>query len=752
MRLLLCLCGAVVALAAQAAPEAHYVGTLSGNASVLTSRDGAAATAVFRGPRQAVADSAGTVYVADAYNHTVRKISQGVVSTLAGQAGVKGYADGAASSALFNEPSGVLIATDGSVLVLDTNNGRIRRISASGQVTTLVGGGGGSGRYADGTGAAAGFNEPRGFAQDSAGNLYVADYNNHVVRKVTPAGVVTTLAGTAGQMGSTDGTGSAARFSSPQAVAVDSAGNLFVSDTGLTKGIRKISPAGVVTTLVSSAGSNAAARLGEVRGLVALADGSVLAANAQGHEVVRVSASGAVSSFAGQEGRPGTADGTGTGAGFYTPMGLSQTASGVLLLADSSNHLVRQISLAGAVTTLAGQVGYSASVEGERAQVRLDDPYAVAQDASGNVYVVDPTDHALRKITPDGRSSVLAGKPGTFGFADGTGTAARFFTPYGVAVTAEGVVYVADTGNHAVRRVTADGVVTTLAGSGQSGARDGNGTAAQFNSPYGVAVDSAGTVYVADFNSHTVRKITPAGVVTTLAGSAGNRGFTDGSGSAARFTSPIDLTVDSAGAVYVVDRTNHAIRKISAAGAVTTLAGTGSAGFANGVGRAAAFHFPSGIAVDSAGNVLVADTDNQMIRHITPDGVVSTLAGGTLGLAAGVGTAARFNNPKDVSVNTSGRLVVADRNNHLLRSGAPLNSGTTTVDCLLDWAEANYASLLTPAALSQTAAPYTFRAYTGGIYLGASSADQQVYLLSAGRLSALGALSGFLGAAGCVAR
>jgi len=245
------------------------------------------------------------------------------------------------------------------------------------------------------------------------------------------------------------------------------------------------------------------------------------------------------------------------------------------------------------------------------------------------VYVADTFNHTIRKVTPGGVVTTLAGLAGSSGSADGTGSAARFYNPYGVAVDSAGNVYVADTDNCTIRKVTPGGVVTTLAGlAGNRGSADGTGSAARFYNPFGVAVDSAGTVYVADSRNHTIRKVTPGGMVTTLAGLATSPGSADGTGSAARFYGPMGVAVDSAGNVYVADSSNYTIRKVTPGGVVTTLAGlAGNRGSADGTGSDARFYCPWGVAVDSAGNVYVADSLNHTIRKVTPSGVVTTLAG-----------------------------------------------------------------------------------------------------------------------------
>ena len=287
-------------------------------------------------------------------------------------------------------------------------------------------------------------------------------------------------------------------------------------------------------------------------------------------------------------------------------------------------------------------------------------------------------------MTSTGVVTTLAGTVGVVGSADGTGSAARFNYPYGVATDKTGNVYVADTYNSTIRKITSAGVVTTLAGTaGAFGSADGTGSGARFNYPWAVTVDGAGNVYVADSYNYTVRKITPAGAVTTLAGLAGNPGVIDGTGSGARFGYLYGIAVDNAGNVYVADYSSSTIRKITPAGVVTTLAGVpGVAGSADGTGSAARFNAPFGIAVDSVNNVYVGDYNNHIIRRITPAGVVTTLAGvpGSYGIADGMGSAARFRYPAGIAIASSGTLYVADSFNDEIRNGVPADLKITCTD------------------------------------------------------------------------
>jgi sugar lactone lactonase YvrE len=327
--------------------------------------------------------------------------------------------------------------------------------------------------------------------------------------------------------------------------------------------------------------------------------------------------------LAGGAGGPGTADGSGSDAQFYYPFGVAVDSSGNVYVSDQYNHTIRKISSAGVVTTLAGSAGNPGSTEGTGTSARFNYPEGLAVDAAGNVYVADVVNSTVRKVTAAGVVTTFAGSAGSPGSADGTGTGAQFMYPHGVAVDGSGNVYVADTNSHTVRKITPGGTVTTLAGlAGSPGSADGTGSGAQFNRPDYLAVDGAGNLYVSDSDNFTIRKITPAGVVSTLAGNAGNSGSTDGAGSAARFYHPNGVAVDEAGNIFVVDTSNFTIRRITPAGAVTTLAGTpGVAGPADGVGSGIRFNFPYGLAADSAGNLYVADTLNNAIRKGHPAAV-----------------------------------------------------------------------------------------------------------------------------------
>jgi sugar lactone lactonase YvrE len=388
---------------------------------------------------------------------------------------------------------------------------------------------------ADGSATNAMFNFPVALALDSSTNLYVADTANSTVRMITPAGVVTTLAGTAGSIGSLDGQSANSQFAFPQGIAVSGSGALYVADSG-NNTIRIISPGGAVTTL------------------------------------------------AGQPGKRGGTEGVGTNSLFYHPQGLALDATGNLYVTDALNDSIRVVGTNGAARLLAGPGGSAGSDSGTGPAARFNYPAGVASDAADNLYVADLLNFVVRKITPDGSVSVLAGQPGQSGAADGPGTNALFAGPCGVVVDATGNIYVADTGNETIRVIATNGVVCTLAGlANQGGSQDGTGTNASFSRMSGIAVDLAGNVYAADTGNETIRQVTPGGVVTTLAGDPDTAGSADGLGAAALFSLPTGIAATPFGDFIVADALNNTIRlglltplvRISAGGGGVTVAWPG---------------------------------------------------------------------------------------------------------------------------------------------------------------------------------
>ena len=601
--------------------------------------DGVASTARFSAGGIAV-DRAGNIYVG-AFS-TIRKITQvgtnWVVSTLAGQAGTAGSANGTGSQARFTDPNGLGVDSAGNIYATDQTDlvtTTYRKITPSGVVSTLT-------RYSHPTGAIgvgvavdgedniymsqyaspvalrkitpAGVItiwatldfEPAGMGFDPAGNLYLADLSRSIIRKITPDGLESILAGQTGVAGSTDGTGADALFggNSPRGLATDSAGNMYVGDTGNFT-IRKVTLDGVVSTLVGRAGvsgtadgTGSDARFSDLGGLATDVLGNIYVAD--GDAVRKVTPAGVVSTIAGQryDAQP---------AFQIYPRGAATDGAGNLFVSDSYSNLLYRITPEGGISILARQsVG------------------ALTIDGASNVYATG--NDTILKITPDGMVSTLAGTTGVSGSADGTNGAASFNGPGSVAMDGPGNLYEADTGNYTIRRITTDGAVTTLAGrAGVSGSANGTGSEARFYSPSGVAVDSAGDVYVADTYTHTIRKVTQGGVVTTLAGLAGSYGSTDGTGSAARFNYPSGVAVDSAENIYVVDSGNLALRKITPAGVVTTVAGHAPRfdygahvdGPVDGPGDLARFQFNlRSLAFDASGNIYV--TDSPSIRKGIP--------------------------------------------------------------------------------------------------------------------------------------
>ena len=648
LRALVCLIAILQTSLCAAAEIAYQWKTLAGLPGGAGNTDGARTIARFGNLSGLAVDAAGDVYVVDGGNFTIRKISAtGVVSTIAGSSGQSGTIDGTGTAARFSSSvSRIAVDKNGNLYV--TDNQTVRKITPGGIVTTLAGIPGLRGS-SNGTSSNARFRDPEGLAVDASGTIYVADTGNSTIRRITPAGDTSLYAGFPGSTGVANGPALfGATFYHPMSVSLDSSGNVFVGDT-FNHRIRQITTLGTVSTLAGDStqfndiwdstidasgniyaadGNNRRVRKISKSGFIntfatgifawrvaATPSGTVYATESSSI-VYKITSAGAVSVYAGSVSYKGSTNGTGTAARFSAPEGVAIDANGNVFVADTANHTIRKVTAMGVATTIAGVAGSLGSTDGAAATARFRSPTGLAINGSGLIFVADRANHAIRMINAAGTVSTFAGTAGSSGTTNASGASARFTNPSALALAADDSLFIADEGNHLIRRITSDGTASTFAGTvSTSGSADGIGTAATFRSPRGIVVNKVtGVVFVADTGNHTIRQIASDGSVTTLAGSAGSTGSTDGTGSAARFNRPTALTLDADGNLYVTDSNNHTIRKVTLAGEVTTIGGSpGVASHQDGTGSAAIFALPSGIAASPAGNLYVADTSNNRI-------------------------------------------------------------------------------------------------------------------------------------------
>jgi sugar lactone lactonase YvrE len=521
--------------------------------------------------------------------------------------------------------------------------------------------------HLDGVGSTARFRGNSGVAVGPDGFVYVADYGNHVIRAISPGGVVSTFAGEPGEADYVDGPAGTARLIHPIGLTIDGDGNLYVTEEHLHT-VRKVTPEGEISTLAGLPGLTGGATPSIPYGLAVDGSGNVYVTDIGNHVIRKITPAGVVSTFAGTPGFAGYADGPGDTASFYLPLDVAVDSSGYVYVVDTGNNVIRRITPAGVVSTLAGEPGIQGDADGTGSAARFHWLSSIVVDASGTLYVGDSNRHTIRRVTPAGVVTTLAGEAGTGGVVDGAGSAARLAGPRSLAVTAAGDLVVSET--HNIRTVTAAGVVASLAGPGDWH----HGVVF----PSHIVVDGTGHAYVADSGQHTILRVTPTGESSVFAGSSSEHGSAIGFD--ARFNSPTGIAMDSSGYLYVADNHNHVISRISPQGEVFYFAGlAGNPGGTDAMGVNARFRFPNGLAVDSSGNVYVADTGNHTIRRIAPDHTVTTIAGmaGVSGSADGTGSAARFNLPRAVALDSQGNLFVADSENFTIRRITPAGVVTT---------------------------------------------------------------------------
>jgi uncharacterized protein (TIGR03437 family) len=711
--------------------------TVAGNGTAGTGGDGGQALqAQLNFPLGVAIDRDGNLYISEQNSHRVRKVTAatGVISTVAGT-GTAGFGGdgGPGASARLNQPEDVAVDRDGNLYIADFNNHRIRRVAASnGAISTIAGDGTAAFTGDGGPAAAARIAFPNDVAVDSAGNIYISDNGNFRIRKITIAsGTISTVAGSSSGAGfaGDGGPATSALLNSPLAVAFDASDNMYIVDRGNLR-IRVVTASnGVINTIAGGAtgfspdGSGAfGARVNQVTGVAVDPFGQAVFSDRDNFRIrrivsaasgdlvppqVRITAPTAAATFTATASRvdlSGTASDNnrvvavrwsntrgGGGEAFGIP---NWTIPNVTLLAglntitvtawdSSGNSNSAQLAITynpeRVIITVAGTGSLGSSGDGIPAvSASLWSTVSVAPDSAGNFYLTDTRNNRVRKVDARGVITTIAGT-GILGSSGdgGPATAATMNTPLDLAVDRMGNVYVAESANNRVRRIGTDGKITTVAGTGKNdfGGDGGLAVNAHLSNPFGVALDSAGNLYIADPGNARVRRVAAAtGMITTVAGN-GEFGFSgdDGPATAAQLLGPTGVAVDSTGAFYIVDQGNQRIRKVGVDGKISTVAGTGIAGFSGDGGQAvnAQLANPLHMAIDAMGDLYVADQSNHRIRKITvATGVITTVAG--TGIAGSLGDggsplAAQLTSPTSVSIDQMGNLYIGDQGNHRIR-------------------------------------------------------------------------------------
>ncbi len=545
------------------------------------------------------------------------------------------------------------------MFIADTNNCKVRKIAASTNILNNFAGTSNCG-FSDGNNAVGQqVARPSGVAVDPSGNVYIADTDNHRIRKVDTSNAISTVAGQGFASFSGDGLpATAANINAPTGVFV-SGTKIYIADTGNNR-VRVVDTtngnistlAGTGLTLFSGDGGPAisATVAGPTGVAVDSLGGNVLIADRLDLRVRKVDTPGNISTIAGSGQYKFGGDGSlATNAYLYYPSGAAPDSAGNLYVADAYNHRVRKVTPGGIISTLAGTgvAGYSGD-GGPAVSATLNTPTSVAADSAGNIYVADSLNSRIRKITPGGVISTFAGN-GTPAWAGdgGPAGAASLNQPYGISIDAAGNLYIGDVYNHRIRKVNTGGTISTVAGNGAAGFSGDSGAAtnAQLSSPYGAAADAAGNIYIADNGNGRVRKVNSGGTISTYAGpgTAGTVGD-GGLATSAYLNTPFGVTLDTAGNVYVADRGASRVRMIVPAGTITTVAGTGVAGYTGEgiVATSSALNLPASVAVDSFGNLFIADSGNDRVRRVANAvgtlnvGPGQALPGATVNLAINV--------------------------------------------------------------------------------------------------------------------
>jgi uncharacterized protein (TIGR03437 family) len=676
---------ALATLAAPLAAQQYTIATVAGGAPPAT--PASAASVSIGQPRRIALDSKNNVYFSA--GNTIFKLTSGTLTVVAGNSRAGFAGDGGpAVTAELNSPQGIAIDPAGNVYIADTNNNRVRIVTTNGIINTFAGNGlvGSPLAFGDGGLASqANLHLPGGVALDSKGNVYIADTGDNLIRMVNTSGIISTIAGDSLPGYSGDGAAATnAEVHAPEDVQVDGSGNVYIADTANAY-IREITAKDGHINFIAGNGTVGYGGDGGLATSAGLIEPFSISVDSKGNVFIAEPESGRIRELTISNNNMITAVGTGvlgfTGDGgsalkaeIHLAQGVAVDTSGNIYIADTFNNRIRMVSSSGTISTIAGSGAVSYSGDGGAAtSAQLFVPQATAVDSNGNLYIADTANNVIRQVNSKGVITTIAGTGAAGSTGDGgAATAATFNSPQGIAVDSSGNIYVSDTANARVRKISG-GTISTFAGNGTVGfSGDGaSATAATLNTPVGLAVDKSGNVYIADAGDNVIRKVS-GGNISTVAGN-GSQGYSgDGGGAtAARLNGPQGVAVDAAGNIYIADTLNSVIREVNTKSVIVTIGGIGSPGYTGDGGLAveAAFGGPTSLAADSAGNLYIADSGSR-IRKIFTSGIVNTIAGG--GPASytgdgGIATNARLNGATGVSVDATGNVFFADSGNNAVR-------------------------------------------------------------------------------------
>jgi len=588
---------------------------------------GPAKNAQLSNPTALAIDGLGNLYIADSQTNRIRKVStDGTISTFAGNGKAAFSGDGGpATAASLKSPSALAFDLNGNLLIADSGNHEVRIVRADGTISAFAGSGTRSSGGDDGPATSAGLDTPSGVAVDATNNVYISDTYNQVIRVVSPDGTIELFAGKGGAAYRGDG-GDAlkAYFSYPTQLSFDSQGNLYILDYGNDR-IRRINTAtGIIngyagTGVRDASGDGGIARSANIAAqgiFIDYKDNLLIADGTNNRLRVVTPTDGIIDTIAG------------VGLVAYNPRGILVDGNNVYF-SDTNNHRVRRFNLlTGQIDLIAGN-GY-ASFAGDGAtalNASLNAPRGLAMDAQKNLYIADSANNRIRVITSDGNINTIAGDGTSATTGDGgLATVAQINNPYDIAIDTSGAVYIVERLGHVIRKATVGGSITTIAGTGVNDIPDSEtGVALQqpLNYPQALAVEKSGSLLVADTNNSRVRRIQADGSISTVAGTADSDFYGDGGpAAAAALSAPTGLAVDAAGNIYITDTNNDAIRLITTDGNINTIAGTPGPGdrpsFTGDGSPATAYSLnrPNGVAVGPNSSILISDTNNQRVRRI----------------------------------------------------------------------------------------------------------------------------------------